>query len=499
MKRWMALAAASCLAVNCLTGCGNTGKSGDEKKASETAAEKQPESSPAESGDEADTAETSRDAEAVMDALYAQIKDEQVELELWTGPDWKGIYDSSVEGGDYLDFFRFIKSEFEAKYPNIKVNPVLIDGSQRAEKLSIAIQSGTLPNMYYESDFALSDYAHEGLMVPLDDIVTEEDRSDIPKAVWDSLELGGETYIFPFSAEVGMMGINRSIFKEAGAEALLPDENIGVWTPEEFQAALEAVSNVEGVYPFAVFANSQQGDSFTNMLLRMYGGKFVDDSGSQFTINDEKGVKALQFILDLKNEGLLAPGGETLTQGDVYQMFLNKNLAVVTMNNLTYNNLVAGLSNGSIAEPFDFQWAYYPNEPGEMEPYCLSYVKGGAIFDTGNEAETIASKLFIRFFCSDPYTEASKVLIPVRQSRLEELKQNDSDPHVIEAAQALDHMVSITGRVPGYVSARSYYFPEIQAVLTDQKSPKAALDSFVKSANEAISKAARRSVILNPK
>ena len=134
------------------------------------------------------------DGQKVMDELYAQIADKQIELELWTGPDWKGIYDSSVEGGDYLDFFNFVKSEFEAKYPNIKVNPILIDGSQRAEKLAIAIQSGTLPNMYYESDFALSDYVHEGLMVPLDDIVTEEDRADIPKSVWDSLELGGKTY-----------------------------------------------------------------------------------------------------------------------------------------------------------------------------------------------------------------------------------------------------------------------------------------------------------------
>ena len=277
-------------------------------------------------------------AEQVMDDLYAQIADQQIELELWTGPDWKGVYDSSVEGGDYLDFFNFVKAEFEEKYPNIKVNPVLIDGSQRAEKLAIAIQSGTLPNMYYESDFALSDYVHEGLMVPLDDIVTDEDRADIPAAVWDSLELGGETYIFPFSAEIGMLGINVSIFKEAGAEEYLPEGEIGEWTPEEFKAALEAVKGVENVYPFAVFANSQQGDSFTNMLLRMYGGKFVNDEGNAFTINDEKGVQALQMIVDMKNEGLLAPGGETLSQGDVYQMFLNKNLAVVTLNNLTYSN-----------------------------------------------------------------------------------------------------------------------------------------------------------------
>ena len=61
-------------------------------------------------------------------------------------------------------------------------------------------------------------------------------------------------------------------------------------------------------------------------------------------------IRDRDLIVEMKNEGLLAPGGETLSHGDVYQMFLNKNLAVVTLNNLTYNNLVAGLKNGSIEE-----------------------------------------------------------------------------------------------------------------------------------------------------
>lgn len=499
MKKFMSLIIIVCLMTSLFAGCGKT-----QDKTDTTQGQPQKTTPGAGNGtqdtqkdDAAVTAEAGG-TDSIMDALYARIADKDVEIELWTGPDWKGVYDSSVEGADYLDFFNFVKKDFEAKYPNIKVNLSLIDGSQRAEKLSIAIQSDTLPNMYYESDFALSDYVHEGLMVPIDDIISEEDKSDIPQAVWDGLALGGKTYIFPFSAEVGMMGINVSIFEEAGAAEYLPEGDIGVWTPEQFKAALEAVSGIDGVYPFAVFANSQQGDSYTNMLLRMYGGKFVNDEGSAFTINDEKGVKALQLIADLNSEGLLAPGGETLSQGDVYQMFLNKNLAVATMSNLTYNDLVAGLKNGSIEQPFNFKWAYYPNETGAADPYCLSYVKGGAIFDTGNEDEITASKLFVKFFCSAPYTEASKVLIPVRQSRIQELEAAGNDTHVMEAAKALNNMISITGRVPGYVSARSYYFPEMQAILTKQKSAQEALDSFVKAANEAISKAAARSVILNP-
>jgi multiple sugar transport system substrate-binding protein len=438
--------------------------------------------------------------QSIMDKLYSSIAGKKIEIELWTGPDWKGVYDATVEGGDYLDFLKFVKKDFEAKYPNITVKPVLVEGTQRAEKISIAIQTRTLPDMYYEADFSLSDYVHDGLMVPLDDIVDKEDLADIPEAVWKGQSLGGKAYIFPFSAEIGMIGINVSLFEQAGAVRYLPKpkgtNGVGEWTPEEFRTALKAVSGVKGVYPFAMFANSQQGDSFTNMLLRMFGGKFVNDQGSAFTINDKKGVKALEFILDLKKMGLLAPGSETMTQGDVYNMFLNKTLAVVTLNNLTYLRLVQGLKNGSIPQPFKFMWAFYPNEPGEMNPYCLSYVKGGAIFNNGDPDRIIASKLFIRFFNTAPYTAASKVLIPVRQSRLKEM--SNVDPHLVEAAAALKNNISITGRVPGYVSARSFYFPEIQAALTGQKTAQQALDSFVKAATNAISAAAKRSVILNP-
>ncbi len=437
---------------------------------------------------------------SVMDSLYSSIKGKKVEIELWTGPDWKGVYDATVQGGDYLDFFKFVKKDFEAAYPGITFKPVLIDGSQRAEKLSIAIQTHTLPDMYYESDFALSDYVHEGLMVPIDDIVTKEDLADIPEAVWKGQSLGGKTYIFPFSAEIGMMGINVSIFEQAGATRYLPKakgvKGIGEWTPEQFRAALKAVSGVKGVYPFTVFANSQQGDSFTNMLLRMYGGKFVNDEGSAFTINDKKGIQALQFILDLKRDGLLAPGGEALTHGDVYNMFLNKTLAVVTLNNLTYNRLVEGLKNGSIQQPFKFMWAFYPNQPGAMKPYSLSYVKGGAIFNVNDPDRIAASKLFIRFFNTEPYTTASKVLVPVRQSKLKEM--SSADPHLVEVAAGLQNVISITGRVPGYVSARSFYFPQLQAALTGQKTAQQALDAFVEAANKAIASAAKRSIILNP-
>jgi len=442
------------------------------------------------------SAESAKTPQDVLDELYAQLGDEKVTIEIWTGADWKGVYDAS-EGGEYTDFLQAVADGLMEMYPNITVNVELIDGAVRAEKMSVAIASGTMPNMYYESDFALGDYIHEGIMVPINDIITESDYADIPAAVFEGVSYGTDTYIFPFSAEVGMIGINRSLFEQAGATDKLPktDEyGVGVWTPDEFADALRAVKGLEGVSPFAMFASNQSADSFTNMLLRMYGAKFVNDEGNAFTINSEEGVKALQYMLDLRDEGLVAPGAETLSFGDANSMFLNKQVAVIMTNNLNYNNVVEGLKNGSVEKPFDFMWAYYPST---SDPYCLSYVKGGAIFNTGDEKETIASKMFIRLMNMDPYLNASKVLIPVRDSMYQQVLAS-GDAISAQAAAALGHVVSITGRVPGYASIRPYFYPELQAALTGVKDAKTAMDDFVKNADKAVETAIRYSVILNP-
>ena len=416
-------------------------------------------------------AESGKAPQDVLDELYAQIAGKNVTIEIWTGPDWKGVYEADANG-EYTDFLKFVAQEFMARYPDIKVNVELIDGAVRAEKLAVAIASHTLPNMYYESDFALGDYIHEGIMVPINDIITASDLADIPAAVWDGVSYGDDAYIFPFSAEVGMLAVNKTLFQAAGATDYLPkpdEHGIGVWTPEEFRAALRALSGkLQGAYPFGMFAANQSADSFTNMLLRMFGAELVNEKGDAFVLNSPEGVKALQFVLDMNAEGLLAPGTATLSFGDTNSMFLNKQLAVALTNNLNYANLVAGLRNGSIEGPFEFMWAYFPNDPSAREPYCLSYVKGGAIFDTGDTAEIIASKMFIRFMNTDPYVTASRVLIPVRQSQLEKL-QASGDEISAQASAALARAVSITGRVPGYASIRPYFYPELQAAFNGQK------------------------------
>ena len=92
----------------------------------------------------------------------------------------------------------------------------------------------------------------------------------------------------------------------------------------------------------------------------MFGAQFFNEDTTEIVLNDEKGVKALDFLLSLQEEGLIAPGCETLTVEDAVQIFLNKKAAVSVFNVLHYNNLMKGLNEGTIEKPFNLKFAYIP-------------------------------------------------------------------------------------------------------------------------------------------
>ncbi|MBW9878634.1 extracellular solute-binding protein, partial [Escherichia coli] len=95
-------------------------------------------------------------------------KGESQEIEVWLTPQWKGIQDPSEEGADYDSFFKEAAKRYNEKNPDVKVNVQVIPGEQRSDKLSVAIQTKTLPDVFFDSSFALSEYAHMGVLAPLD-------------------------------------------------------------------------------------------------------------------------------------------------------------------------------------------------------------------------------------------------------------------------------------------------------------------------------------------
>jgi len=214
--------------------------------------------------------------------------------------------------------------------------------------------------------------------------------------------------------------------------------------------------------------------------MRMFGNQFFDENG-KIIVNEKDGVKALEYIKELNDAGLTTSGAETLSSNDVNAMFQNQQVAVSFTNSVLFNGILKDMENGVLGQ-FDARLA---NIPGEKEPSSFTYVTGGTVFNTGTEAEVEASKEFVKFFSTnEELIKASTNSLPVRESvskdALTEL------PYLEAYNENAQYIFNFSNNTPGYAELRNAFFPELQAVLTNAKTPQEGLDSFAEVGNDII-------------
>jgi multiple sugar transport system substrate-binding protein len=417
-----------------------------------------------------------------------------VTLNLWTANDWKGVYDQTAAGANYGDFYKYAARFFTQEHKNVTINVQVVAGADRDAKFSVAIQSHTQPDIYIGASFVTFDYAHDGLLVPLNDVITAKDKADIPANIWSQVTANGNIYCYPYYTENGLMAINTDLVKQAGATSLIPAPDaagIVKWTPDQFKALLQGVKSLKGVYPYGYFCGSTQGDTYNVMLLEMFGAKLFSSDGSKVAINSADGVKALQYLVDMKSAGLFAPGPESLNVLDTYQMFLNKKLAVSIFNNVNYDALNNGLKAGTIAAPFNIQLAYLPSTGAPMD---YAYAMSSVVFKT-NTDETNMAKQFVEFYTSEPYVDASLNMMPLKTSVANKI----TDPVKVAIADSAKYAVDFAQEAPGYNQLRAKLFPVLQAAMIGSKTPQQALDSYATTANQVLQTGAQNSVLIKKK
>ena len=424
----------------------------------------------------------------------AAVSGERMELTVWLTPSWKGVFSGDEPGADYDSFFVEAGKRYtENVNPNVTVKVEVIPGDSRDEKLNVAESTNTLPDIVYEGAFTMSSYYHKGSIVTLDDIVNEDDKKDIAEGIWENCMVEDKTFIFPFAHMPGTLVYNADMFREAGLEDKIAGEyEIATWSPDELKEILKKLKEEKkDVYPMSLFAMNNQGDTWNLTWLRMFGNKFYGDDG-HLVVNEESGVRALQYLLDLYNEGLTVPGAESLTSNDCNAMFQNKQIAVSFTNSTLFTNLQTDMANGTI-EPFDARLA---NIPGDPNPNSFTYVSGFMAMNTGNENKIAAAKDIINYVCHDPeLVLASKNTLPVRETVTKQV--SGELPFLPAYTENAKYIYNFSNNIPGYNELRNVLFPELQAALTGQKTAQEALNSYVEKGNVIIDEGRANSVIYN--
>ena len=362
-------------------------------------------------------------------------------------------------------------AEFEALYPNIKVNHQVIPWQDGAAKFNIAIASGAAPDVVWTDEQQLLDWANRGLLLDFEDLLTKEEKADYDEFTFKKCIMNEKVVILPWYRGAACMAVNYDIAVEAGAVDLLPQNPLRTWTIEEFETYLRAIKPYCDEKGYIVACVPAIGaEHHTWMLMMQWGAEVFSKDLSKCTLNSPEGVKAMEWFLHLRDEGLQPPHPEN-EPGDteLYYAYMDGKVGMYFCagSNLAYPS-VTGLNS------------YLTTKPGPLpEPRTWVSMCGVVAFDNGNAEKAKASKLFAKFFADKQEELFELGLFPVKKS----VKFEWDNHNMQYLNDVTDYGYDFPTASPHYREARKLFSAELQAAYAGIKTVQEALDDFCKSVN----------------
>ena len=207
-------------------------------------------------------------------------------------------------------------AQFEAAFPNIKVNVVQVPVENFHDKLILAAQTNTLPDVAQGIPEWTADMYDAGVLKEI-----TEDIKDVQSIYGDAIGLcgwEGGYYGLPFRFGTNGIFISTELMEKAGVE--IPE----TWTWDEFVAIAEKMTDeAAGVYGFGLpgAATGDLGLSWDWLTFALANGSGFLTADNKAAFNDEAGIAALDKVCDLMNKGIIPKSATSFTAADVVDAF----------------------------------------------------------------------------------------------------------------------------------------------------------------------------------
>lgn len=182
---------------------------------------------------------------------------------------------------------------FQKKFPDVKVRVDYTTYAALNEKITTALAGGLLPDVLMMGVGWIPPFAHKKVLAPLPESAAT--RYQYEPRVLEPSRFGGKLYALPVVLDTRIVAYRKDIFEEAGISAPPQD-----WKQLREMAKQLGTRDAGGALTRAGF------DPFSvdlrqcwETLLFANGGKLFDEAGQKVLFNDDKGVGALQLLLDL--------------------------------------------------------------------------------------------------------------------------------------------------------------------------------------------------------
>lgn len=433
-------------------------------------------------------------------------------IKVWTYDTWLGITGKETEGmalddprrAKYteLDWWKWVGEKFQKEHPNVKIDFQFekLFWSEGLQKVDVAIAAGEPPDILVENTITHKKYARLGLMEPIDDYLTKQDKEDF--GWWLELgKLGDHYYSFPLIGGNRYMVANYRIFKERGVTDLLPGgENNPdrLWTFEQFlKAAMKTTYDKNGDGQADVFGWGMTGWGFGFDKFPFfwgYGATLFDKSGEKFTLNSPEGVKGLQFQADLLLKyKVVPPGIGGLPDNVVGDMWNEGKIAMFLGSHGTKWAFERALKDGTIKpNVIELYPMMFPSELPKHQPQVFITTDCPGVFRQKDVEKRKLVMEFARYITNPEHNKMANLAsmsIPTRKSIGDIYKGDPFQQYVYRASKygSTDIGQPYRGDV-----ARQFLQPMWQAVFSGVKTPAQALKEAEERATKWLAEQLRR-------
>lgn len=392
-----------------------------------------------------------------------------------------------VEGGDTSSINTDLAiAAFEERFPNIDVEIVGIPWTaEGTAKLEAALAAGTDINIFRVTNTDVIRYAREGILSPLDDILTEADLADIYPAGLQAVTDAGSIWAWPLWATAVPIMANTEYFEMRGVE--LPTVEEG-WTWDEFVEAAKALTFVreDGLQVYGFSSSFDVDFVGVEPLYYIDGGRVRSEDGKTFVQNRPEAVSALQKIADLALVHRVVPPDFGQAKQLIVRGYFKDTRTVAMF--MEPPGFIPDL------EAAGFPLAILPVPMGETgQPVSTGGIGLYAVVDVADEKAEAAAHELGRWLTGAEVAE----LVPGYQLAPSMRASNNSyatdEKRAVINAMVASNIFEFPFAIPSELKAN--YYAALQSIILGQQTPQEAMDAIAPEYQAALDEADRKSVV----
>lgn len=374
---------------------------------------------------------------------------------------------------------------FNESQKEIKATPVFTGSyDETLIKTRAASKAGKPPAVVIMSANFLTDLAIEKEIQPLDDLIAADGKSNVSfmaqffPALAPNAIIDGHVYGAPFQNSTPLLYYNADHFRSVGLD---PDKPPQTWG--EFLTAAKKLTQREGErttrWGVMLPSNYDYGGWILEALTMSNGGRYYnEDYGGEVYYDTPSMLGALTFWSDLANKHKVHPTGETKSPA-ITTAFLNGQASMML---LSTGSLTFVRNNAK----FPFKVAFVPRNVRNAVP-----IGGGSLVQPVglDQARRKAGWTLIKYLTSPEksgwWSRATGYFAP-NMAAYDQAEMKAFMTKNPEAETAIKQLAFAKPWFATYktVAVRKALEDELQAVLSGKKSPKEALSTAQKSADE---------------